>query len=68
MERMAEVNVPTWAEEPALAFSRMRIYLRMDKDYDLDKERQKHEQREGRPRKSCSGKSRRNSAGGFRPF
>jgi phosphoenolpyruvate synthase/pyruvate phosphate dikinase len=43
MERMAEINLPTWAEEPAPAFSRMKIYLRMDRDYDLDKEREKHE-------------------------
>lgn len=43
MERMAEVNVPTWAEEPTLAFSRIRVYLKMDKEYDLDKERLKRE-------------------------
>lgn len=43
MERMAEINVPTWSEEPALALDRVRIYLKMDPDHDLDKERTKRE-------------------------
>ncbi len=43
MERMAEINVPTWAEEPSLALDRVRIYLRMGRDHDLDEERLKLE-------------------------
>jgi len=26
MERMAELNIPTWAEEPAIALSRVKLY------------------------------------------
>jgi pyruvate,water dikinase len=44
MERMAEINVPTWAEEPALALDRVRIYLRMGRGHDLDEERIRREQ------------------------
>ncbi len=43
MERMAELNTPTWAEEPGLALSRVRVYLMMGREYDLDRERQKRE-------------------------
>jgi pyruvate, water dikinase len=44
MERMAEVNVPTWAEEPSLALDRVKLYLRMGGEYDLDKERKRLEE------------------------
>jgi pyruvate, water dikinase len=43
MERMAEINIPTWTEEPSLALDRVRIYLRMGRDHDLDDERLKLE-------------------------
>jgi pyruvate, water dikinase len=44
MERMAEINVPTWAEEPSLAMDRVRLYLKMDKHHDLGEERVKREE------------------------
>ncbi|OPY60073.1 MAG: Chondramide synthase cmdD [Syntrophorhabdaceae bacterium PtaU1.Bin034] len=43
MERMAEVNIPTWGEEPVLALDRVRTYLKMGRDHDLDAERIKRE-------------------------
>ncbi|HPW37026.1 MAG TPA: PEP-utilizing enzyme [Syntrophorhabdus sp.] len=39
MERMAEINVPSWSEEPSQAFDTMEIYLKQGKEFDLDAKR-----------------------------
>ena len=39
MERMAEINVPTWEEDVSQAFDKMSIYLKMGGEYDLDSKR-----------------------------
>jgi len=44
MARMAEINIPTWAEEPSQAFDKMAIYLKQGKEFDLDAKRQRLEQ------------------------
>jgi phosphohistidine swiveling domain-containing protein len=44
MARMAEINIPTWTEEPSQAFDKMAIYLRQGKEFDLDAKRQRLEQ------------------------
>ena len=43
MERMAEINVPTWLEDPAPAFNVIKMSLEKGVDYSLDEERKKHE-------------------------
>ena len=43
MERMAEINVPTWLEEPAPAFNVIKMSLEKGVDYNLDEERKKRE-------------------------
>jgi phosphohistidine swiveling domain-containing protein len=43
MERMAEINVPTWLEDPAPAFNVIKMSLDKGVDYSLDEERKKHE-------------------------
>jgi phosphohistidine swiveling domain-containing protein len=43
MERMAEINVPTWLEDPTPAFNVIKIALERGVDYNLDEERKKHE-------------------------
>ncbi len=42
MERMAEINVPTWDEDPSPAFNAIKMYLKTG-DFDLEKEREKAE-------------------------
>jgi hypothetical protein len=44
MERMAEINVPTWSEKPSQAFQMVSIYLKMGREFDLDMKRQRLEQ------------------------
>ena len=43
MERMAEINVPTWLEDPTPAFNVIKMSLEKGVDYNLDEERKKHE-------------------------
>jgi len=43
MERMAEINVPTWDEDPSPAFNAIKMYLKTGGDFDLEKEREKAE-------------------------
>jgi len=43
MERMAEINVPTWLEDPAPAFNVIKMGLEKGVDYNLDEERKKLE-------------------------
>jgi len=43
MERMAEINVPTWEEDPSPAFNAIKMYLKSGKDFDLEKERARAE-------------------------
>jgi phosphohistidine swiveling domain-containing protein len=43
MERMAEINVPTWLEDPTPAFNVIKMSLDKGVDYSLDEERKKHE-------------------------
>lgn len=43
IERMAEVNVPTWAEDPTPAFNMIKMSLEKGIDYSLDEERKKLE-------------------------
>ena len=43
MERMAEINVPTWLEDPTPAFNVIKMGLEKGVDYNLDEERKKHE-------------------------
>jgi phosphohistidine swiveling domain-containing protein len=56
MERMAELNTPTWAEEPSLALSRVKLYLKMDRNFDLDAEREKHERQRKEAEKELLGR------------
>jgi len=44
MERMAEINIPSWSEDPSQAFDKMAIYLKQGKEFDLDAKRQRLEQ------------------------
>ena len=43
LERMAEINVPTWAEDPTPAFNMIKMSLEKGIDYNLDEERKKRE-------------------------
>jgi len=43
MERMAEINVPTWDEDPSPAFNAIKMYLKTGGAFDLEKEREKAE-------------------------
>jgi phosphohistidine swiveling domain-containing protein len=43
MERMAEINVPTWMEDPTPAFNVIKMGLEKGIDYSLDEERKKIE-------------------------
>ena len=43
MERMAEINVPTWLEDPTPAFNVIKMGLDKGIDYNLDEERKAHE-------------------------
>ena len=43
MERMAEINVPTWLEDPTPAFNVIKMGLEKGIDYSLDAERKKIE-------------------------
>lgn len=43
MERMAEINIPTWSEDISQAFDKMAIYLKQGKEFDLDRRRKKLE-------------------------
>jgi phosphohistidine swiveling domain-containing protein len=43
MERMAEINMPTWSEDPSPAFNLIKMGLEKGIDYNLDKERKKIE-------------------------
>ncbi len=43
MERMAEINVPTWLEEPTPAFNVIKMSLEKGVDYSLDEQRKKRE-------------------------
>lgn len=43
MERMAEINVPTWLEDPTPAFNVIKMGLEKGIDYNLDDERKKIE-------------------------
>lgn len=43
MERMAEINIPSWSEDPSQAFDKMAIYLKQGKEFDLDAKRQRLE-------------------------
>jgi len=43
LERMAEINVPTWAEDPTPAFNMIKMSLEKGINYNLDEERKKRE-------------------------
>lgn len=43
LERMAEINVPTWSEDPTPAFNMIKMSLEKGIDYNLDEERKKRE-------------------------
>lgn len=43
LERMAEINVPTWLEDPTAAFNVIKMGLEKGIDYNLDEERKKRE-------------------------
>ncbi len=43
MERMAEINVPTWLEDPTPAFNVIKMSLERGVSYSLDDERKKRE-------------------------
>jgi len=43
MERMAEINVPTWKEDPAPGFETIKIFLKKGGGFDLDEDRKKNE-------------------------
>jgi phosphohistidine swiveling domain-containing protein len=43
MERMAEINVPTWQEDPTPGFETIKLYLKKGGDFDLDEDRKKAE-------------------------
>jgi phosphohistidine swiveling domain-containing protein len=43
MERMAEINVPTWQEDPTPGFETVKMYLKKGGDFDLDQDRKKIE-------------------------
>lgn len=39
MERMAEINIPTWVEDPTLAIASVKFFLKQGGDFNLDVER-----------------------------
>jgi len=41
MQRMSEINLPTWVEDPAPALGNVKQFLMKGGDFDLDKEREK---------------------------
>ncbi|HXX33335.1 MAG TPA: PEP-utilizing enzyme [Thermodesulfobacteriota bacterium] len=43
MERMAEINVPTWQEDPTPGFETIKLYLKKGGDFDLDEDRKRAE-------------------------
>lgn len=43
LERMAEINVPTWLEDPTPAFNVIKMALEKNIDYNLEEERKKRE-------------------------
>jgi pyruvate, water dikinase len=43
LERMAEINVPTWLEDPTPAFNVIKMALEKDINYNLEEERKKRE-------------------------
>jgi len=43
MERMAEINVPTWEEDPTPGFETIKFYLKKGGNFDLDEDRKKAE-------------------------
>lgn len=43
LERIAEVNVPTWAEDPTPAFNMIKMSLEKGINYNLEEERKKRE-------------------------
>ena len=54
MERMAEINVPTWLEDPTPAFNVIKMGLEKGIDYNLDEERKEASRPKGwPPKKRC---------------
>jgi phosphohistidine swiveling domain-containing protein len=43
MERMAEINVPTWLEDPTPGFETIKMYMKKGGEFDLDQDRKKIE-------------------------
>jgi phosphohistidine swiveling domain-containing protein len=41
MQRMAEINMPSWVEDPAPAVASVKFFLKKGGDFDLDEERKK---------------------------
>ena len=41
MQRMAEINMPTWVEDPTPAIASVKFFLKQGGDFDLDAERMK---------------------------
>jgi phosphohistidine swiveling domain-containing protein len=41
MERMAEINVPTWQEDPTPGFDTIKMYLKKGGEFNLDEDRKK---------------------------
>jgi len=56
MERMAEINVPTWSEDLSQAFDKMAIYLKTGGEFDLDGKRQRLEQERKEAEKEVLGR------------
>ncbi len=63
MERMAEINVPTWQEDPTPAFNVIKMGLEKGIDYNLDEERKKNRGPENGHRKRGAGEDRARAEG-----
>ncbi|HUL37886.1 MAG TPA: PEP-utilizing enzyme [Thermodesulfobacteriota bacterium] len=65
MERMAEINVPTWQEDPTPGFETVKMYLKKGGEFDLDQDRKKIEKERKDAEKEVLGKIPSDKKGWF---
>ena len=65
MQRMAEINMPTWVEDPTSAIASVKFFLKQGGDFDLDAERGKQVQKREEATKEVLGKVPEDQKGWF---
>ncbi|NOX35101.1 MAG: phosphoenolpyruvate-utilizing protein [Deltaproteobacteria bacterium] len=65
MQRMAEINLPTWVEDPTSAIASVKFFLKQGGDFDLDAEREKQVQKRDEATKEVLAKVPEDQKGWF---